>query len=860
MIWSEQELANIAVAGKEIAIERVMKQLDNPENEAIFDKENFSLLWGVLGIAGVEGTSESAKEKIWQALKDNGVVDAYDKGILADFSQRLAAPYKDSRLRVWLQLDNFRAGQYFEKVILNVLSKTNATLEAETIPYCLNGIKLVSSLAKNGLSSRLKTYLEGLRKQDMSDDESGAVIAAVFEKEMILRKLADVIVTSKRKLKESEKDYLYYYFREAVNSGFEMSRIGLNDQTLSHLMSDEDDELSGELETHASLMRNADIMELISSVEEKYGFFEECAAKFIHADKSQIPAMIEKCNTLIHRQKSPKGLVFALELVNLGQIKSAVLILKQLAQKGEATEAACFMHRLLPNAKGAESFLLGILQLNLRNQHSRNPWGDNSFFFEYITRRYIQAAKAFAEQGFYKEAAALLQELVLGKWFEDKDDLIKDFLGVVNWLLAEDKSLQKDLASSIKILHLQIFNEGDTVYVGTEADNPITAMRHRLEQSIKTATTFDVSKVFDKISKAESSTYDKFKTIKQALSSKKDIEEEEKAITDELPPIAFEKDEAKVTATENIEEKKVVSDEMQVIEAEPAKSDITQEVSASAITEVKKADETAAVKDNNKQNVLKAAANGITEKGLNKLSSLKEKINISNTLKDNIHGIGDGFDKLKQATTAAFKKAENKDKNLSEERVKKAPDNDMQTTVDVAQIDTAPIKPEEKADDMITAPLNVETLETKEPKQPDTYDEATEQLPDIKDKEEDAFPLQQTEPDNVTMMADNKPEVKPLAAEIKSWEEEAETTIPENDENNKLGAKNKIISNILKIKTEDLDKHFEAVKKITSSAVKKAENTVAEVKKRVEETNITQSQSVHKIKNIASKLKLFKKK
>ena len=91
MIWSKQELENLALGGAEVTRERVMKHLSAPENADIFAAENFSYLWGALGVAGAKGLDAATCRKIWQALCDNGAADAFDKGILGDYNRALAA-------------------------------------------------------------------------------------------------------------------------------------------------------------------------------------------------------------------------------------------------------------------------------------------------------------------------------------------------------------------------------------------------------------------------------------------------------------------------------------------------------------------------------------------------------------------------------------------------------------------------------------------------------------------------------------------------------------------------------------------------------------------------------------------------
>ena len=108
MMWSKAELENLALGGAEVAAERVMKHLSRPENADIFAAENFSYLWGALGVAGLRGTDAAARRKIWQVLKENGVPDAFEKGILGDFTRELAARHKDTGLIIFRPELSFR--------------------------------------------------------------------------------------------------------------------------------------------------------------------------------------------------------------------------------------------------------------------------------------------------------------------------------------------------------------------------------------------------------------------------------------------------------------------------------------------------------------------------------------------------------------------------------------------------------------------------------------------------------------------------------------------------------------------------------------------------------------------------------
>ena len=118
MIWSYKELANLSLIGENAVVERVMKHLGDPENQDIFEKENFSYLWGALGIVGIKGVQKNVLDRIWRSLKENGVLDAFDKGMLGDFNLVLMRKYSDNRLKGWKNFDNFTADQRFKRLVL----------------------------------------------------------------------------------------------------------------------------------------------------------------------------------------------------------------------------------------------------------------------------------------------------------------------------------------------------------------------------------------------------------------------------------------------------------------------------------------------------------------------------------------------------------------------------------------------------------------------------------------------------------------------------------------------------------------------------------------------------------------------
>lgn len=519
MIWSEQELANMPVGGEKVAVERFMKHLDEPVNASIFKPEYFSFLWGILGVAGLKGASEDAREEIWEALKQNGAVDAYDKGILGDFNHHLLARYKDNRLAAWRKLDNYDAGLKFRNVILHELLKTNEKLEKEAAPYCLDILKMVSDLARFNLQPQLQAYLEQIRSKvpDANDD---MMMAAAYEKETILRKLTDVLVYAKRDFSESEKEYFYFYLKDAINGGFDAKTIGGDDRVLARLCATGNLDELAELDAYPLRARNADILSLAQKLEEYDDFFEQTAAQYILNDKRKIPELVERCLTLIGVSDTARGVCFALQLSNLKQTKSAFKILLELAKKGRATETACFVHRLLPQAKGAENLLVEILTTNLEHIRSNPSLGDNKPFGEYVARIYLQAARSFAEGWCFKEGAVLLRRLVEGQWLEGLKTLYPNFIALANLMLMEDRETAGDLIETARLLHLQVFENWNNLFIGEETDNPLTATRQKIQQKVKETTTFDISGVLNKMSKAESSTYGIYRSMKERFLKK----------------------------------------------------------------------------------------------------------------------------------------------------------------------------------------------------------------------------------------------------------------------------------------------------------------------------------------------------
>lgn len=517
MIWSKQELENLAIGGAEPTRERVLKHLSAPENADIFTAENFSYLWGALGVGGVKGTDAAARRKIWQALGDNGVLDAFDKGILGDFNREMAANFKDSRLRAWKGLDNFQTGVKFQKTILEKLARGDEELAAAAAPLLFDYRQMAEQLDKHELDAKLKTYLERLRGLSAACGISGDAVRAVYEKTMILRKLCDVAAYTSRKLTEAEKDYLFRYLREAVIDGFAPKDIGLDDMVLARLMADSVPEGASELEKAPLLSRNAEIEEFAAGLEEEQGFFEETAARYIRLDPGKTRELTQRCLKLIAAGKRPKGVIFALALLEMRQVKSAVQILLELAKRGQATEMAGFLHRLLPKAKGAETLIADIVRTNLQNLA-----GAAEYKRDYAARLALLAVRDFAEAGLTQQGAELLAYLAAAyrPWFMGEGQ--KPYMALGNMLIAADKNVAGLLAEQARKIGLAAYEAEGATFLGTAADNPLTAARRRLEKSVQGATTLDISAATKKMAGLEAATYGVYRNLKGVFQRRKE--------------------------------------------------------------------------------------------------------------------------------------------------------------------------------------------------------------------------------------------------------------------------------------------------------------------------------------------------
>ena len=348
MIWSTQELARLAVCKEDVIADKVFSHLDDPDNEDIWKEENFSLLLGLMGVAGVKKMSSASADKIWNMLNNNKVLDAYDKGILDDFNRRLMQQFNDERMRGWINLDNYTAGLKFRKTILVPLSKLSEKIKKDVDIFFPNPDKLIERFAFSGDMSRLKVYLENIKP--IVNDESLFGIDVIFDKEQSLKKLSQAIAYMAIQITEAQKNYLWYYLFNAVNNGFQPQRIGIADNVLARLVAEPANKNESELDKTLLQSRNESIYEFVQTIETADDFYDETAAKIVQFNPDEVGIIVAKCLDFAELCAYPKGVMLALALINLKQIKSAVTLLVTLAGKGAATEACAYMHRLLPLA------------------------------------------------------------------------------------------------------------------------------------------------------------------------------------------------------------------------------------------------------------------------------------------------------------------------------------------------------------------------------------------------------------------------------------------------------------------------------------------------------------------------------
>lgn len=477
---------------------------------------------------------------------------------------------------------------------------------------------------------------------------------------------------------------MFRYLREAAADGFAPQGIGLDDTVLSRLAAD--DALNGlsELEAAPLLARNAEIGEFAAGLEEETGFCEETAAKLIRHEPGKIRPLTERCLHLIETGAAPKGVVFALALLELNQVKSAVRILLELAKKGRATEMCGFLHRLLPKAKGAETLIADMVRINLQNLPELPAKGvtasEHAAFRHYAAQRALCAARDFAETGCAVQAAVLLKFLVQEGWLAPDNEcgvgnggtqsLMREFIVLANTLAAADSRLAAEMAALAEKMKLNVYRNTDGVFIGTADDNPLTSARRRLERAVLGATTIDLSAATAKMQGLEKATYGVYQSLKEALAAKSaalKTVSAGKMVTEEISAAEEEKDEprkmpeqgekaAAVVASEVLPVSKTpvtVSSEAPIAEPEaPMAEPEVSEFSAKTPEQPAAISELPAIEEWDDEG--EEAAVGRAEDAL----ADDKKINISSILNISPKEIDRHFERIKNITTAAVKRAE----------------------------------------------------------------------------------------------------------------------------------------------------------------------------------------------------------
>ena len=889
MLWNETELQNVAALGKEIVVERFMKNLGVQENEDIFNKTNFPYLWGLIGVAGVKGTSPLVRHKIWNALVQFGVVQAFDKGVLSDYNRKMADHFNDGRIKAWKGLDNFQASVKFHKTVLEKLVKTDADLAQQVSPYCVDYKKMMEQLNETELNDKLKAYLERFRGMGAACGVTPDAVDAVYEKTDVLRKLCDVAAYTHRKLTEREKDYLFSYLFDAVNDGFSPKSIGLDDAVLAKLMADEALDGLSELEAEPLLARNSEIEDFAAKFEDEYGFFDETEAKFIKHEFGKIKPLTERCLKCIQKDAEPKGVVFAMTLVELNQIKSAVQILLELAKKGRATELIGFLHRLLPKVKGSEGFILDIICMNMQNVRS----GD-AFFMEYAARRALTATRIFIEAGCPQQAAMLLKYLVFGNWFLDKNELVKQFILFANTLMYMDDKLTQEMCFLAKQLNLRVFETEEGVIIGTDEDNPLSMAKQKLEQFVAGTSMLNWAKYAEDDKKKLLNAQQSAQLENEVVDAVAEVEEHTLLSTPKHPEDKEAVDLAKVAEnilndtqkelphTEFSAPKELVIPQ-KIQDKEPERKNFTDSRPTSKIpssadilrsyaqgeSQKDLADDlpTAQLKETTTQ-IKENAVDIVHEEGKREDIILSEEPVADMTVHDEVsvntnpnetspmelslETVADIITHTdKQDGSSVEGASSDKTQNISVVSVLQS---EPLTTIQEEPI--AEIKPETSVqnnsvvsdarlvENAAVAPAPevsvVSSLDLPQTNAAEQGGAETSQQTDSAEQSEKA-----TEP---TLA------VTPELPKFEEWNNEGGTE-PQNENSKKIN-----ISSILNINSQEVDKHFEHIKQIATAAVKKAEEQAALIKQKVEDADLANSPSVTKIKAFAQKIKFFRKK
>lgn len=590
-----------------------------------------------------------------------------------------------------------------------------------------------------------------------------------YEKVKFLRNLCDVIAYGKWDFSEEEKNELFECLKNADENGISFWKTGLGDNALAKLVF-----CAEEGGTKSFLERNAKIAKLAEQLEEKWGFFDETAAKLVGTEPKRAAELAARCLNLWEKNDTSGGLIFVAGLVELNYVRPAVQILVRFAEKGQATESICFLHRLLAKTTGRETAVLDVLRLNLRSLNGKRKFGDTLVFERYVVKRYLSAVRVFAEKRLYKEGCALLKELFDNGWLDINTALAGEFADLANFISGECKEVLPVLRMAAEKFGLEVFEDRRGVLFGRECDTPEVLLRRREDIKYLVCGENDVGDfVYPEIGNVDvvSQKEKAAKTIE-----KKNSVSETSVLRDESGEVSG------VLVAE--EGKESASDHSEACSEEA-------EVRKNAGEEEKKMPDRVFASDIAHENVEKEENRDLTGGNYNEISAQIDKPDV----------FDDGLPSGAEAENSVVGNKVLFDRDEFAEKQKEVNKED-----DVAVF--------EKVSD--------------EGNNPDGFSDSQVE------QEGDAF-------------------VSP----IEKWEDEGGSgeTVPFRKTGNGIN-----VSNILKIDAKEVDRHFEKIKQVASSAFQKAEGRVSDIKERVRETGIANVSSVEKIKGLAKKVNFFKKK
>ena len=864
MIWSIDELVKIIRCGEKVVVDNVMGELSNPQNYDLFSKENFSLLWGILGVAGIKGTNELSQRKIWESMKKNQALDAFDKELLADFTQYIGKDVLDNRLFAWNGLDNLQADMKFKKTILMPFVKIDRNYAYQVNMQAFNPIRVIGLLDRIELSDDIKDMLVNVRGSGAACGISGEDIIDHYEKEKILMKLCEMVAFATRILKQHEKRFLFNYFRNAVLDGFKAEKIGLNDDVLVKLVASEDKNLLSEIEKSALYQHNWELAEFAKEIDIKDGFYEKLASKLIDYDPTMLQSLYERCLFLMDTSQ-PRGCVFALELINKNKIKSAVKMLIELAKRGKATEAAIFLHRLLPKSKGSEVMIMSILRYNLKQLRKNQASDYIDVFGEYVARMYLIGIRSFVKANLLREATVLIVELVKNGWINGVYSLEVACAELINEIVCLKNGLGGTLIPLANDLNLNVYRKSGLVLLAKDEEHLKINLVGRISVYEKDGVVnIDDKKVNDTVLENKEDAFAQVEEVKDIEAEGiengykeddgkvLDIVEENVVKADSvcIEDVVIEDNSKDTEVSENVDvEIKVEEDEkiveegvIEIIEEKTEEVEFIEKEELGENIEEKIKDE-----ESTQESVVSGELiyNTENEGGKNEDGTYEE----SNVIDDDI---SETFKENSEEVTL-----ENIDTD------DKTDDNKVESIEVIEKEEEVVASSVEEVEDIVKVEgLGENLLDDKEP---NIEFEALKDTSLSVDEGERA----QTEVDGIEYAKDLVSENVDINGDLssvknESVDKEVKSEEKEFDEwNEKEEAEDrerKLIKNkVLNFNIKDIDKHFSKVKKIAEDVVNRADNASEHIINNVKKTNLYNFKSVNRIKDIAKKIS-FKKK